>query len=55
MVTNRIGRNVGKNSPQITVEIKPPSIFIQHNICYRTNTSVVEDDLVDKITVIRAL
>ena len=55
MASNGVGRSKGKDSVQIDVEIKPPSILLRHNICYSTNASVVEDDLVDKITVLHAL
>jgi hypothetical protein len=52
---NRHRGGVVLHLPQITAEIKPPSILLRHNICYRISTSVVGDNLVEKITAFHAL
>ena len=50
-----LGESFSELRSQIILEIKPPFIFLRHSICCSTNTSVVEDDLVDEVTVRRAL
>ena len=49
------GESLSKFRGQVIFEIKPPSIFLGHGICCSTNTSIVEDDLVDEVAVLRAL